>query len=34
MKQSTILDIHGNPFYFDEEMQTENESRLMQLQYH
>lgn len=32
--QSKILDIHGNPFRLEEDMQTESESRLMPLQYH
>lgn len=32
--QSRILDIHGNPFRFEADMQTESESRLMPLQYH
>ncbi len=34
MRTSTILDIHGNPLRFDDTVQTENESRLMQLQHH
>lgn len=34
MRKSTILDIHGNPFHFNEGMQTENDSRLMHLQQH
>lgn len=34
MRSSTILDIHGNPFKFDDELQTENESRLAALQHH
>ena len=32
--QSKILDIHGNPFTFDDELQTENDSRLGWLQRH
>ncbi|MFC1142358.1 DUF935 domain-containing protein [Pasteurella multocida] len=31
---SRILDIHGNPFKFDDEVQTENDSRLAMLQKH
>ncbi|EJS83447.1 Mu-like prophage FluMu protein gp29, partial [Pasteurella multocida subsp. multocida str. Anand1_cattle] len=34
MKTSTILDIHGNPFRFEDRLQTENESRLAALQHH
>ena len=32
--QSKILDIHGNPFDFDDDQQTENDSRLALLQHH
>ncbi|WP_044469790.1 DUF935 domain-containing protein [Mannheimia massilioguelmaensis] len=32
--QSQILDIYGNPFVFDDELQTENNSRLAYLQHH
>ncbi|SUT89834.1 Mu-like prophage protein gp29 [[Actinobacillus] rossii] len=32
--QSKILDIHGNPFVFDDEIQTENNSQLGYLQQH
>ncbi len=34
MKNSFILDIHGNPFRFEEALQTENESRLSPLRQH
>lgn len=34
MRRSQILDINGNPFYFAEEVQTENDSRLAMLQRH
>lgn len=32
--QSRIVDIHGNPFVFDDEQQTANDSRLAWLQHH
>lgn len=32
--QSKILDIHGDPFDFDDDQQTENDSRLALLQHH
>ena len=32
--QSKILDIHGEPFDFDDDQQTENDSRLALLQHH
>ena len=32
--QSKILDINGKPFDFDDELQTENDSRLGWLQRH
>ena len=32
--QSKILDIHGNPFVFDDDVQTENNSQLGYLQHH
>ncbi len=32
--QSKILDIHGNPFVFEDEIQTENNSQLGYLQHH
>ena len=32
--QSKILDIHGQPFTFDDAQQTENDSRLGWLQHH
>lgn len=31
---SKIIDIHGNPFKFNDEVQTENDSRLAMLQKH
>ncbi|MGX2947360.1 DUF935 domain-containing protein [Frederiksenia canicola] len=34
MGKSRILDIHGKPFTFDDEVQTENDSRLALLQRH